>query len=595
MILDHKQAIEKSIQDAPVDLAMDTPSKCNASTHRGLVEFETRYSEAQRKAADKRAKRQYESEVAEGLKPETTRHLIEAAELRRLVHERLENGFVLPFITEIAGRHRQPFVELGLRSDENPILKLFVSLVPAGGKARASNDKATLDVQSRSKLLTLDYAYIELNKEFLGAIRIDCDGVFASPAHLLHELELLVKVGEIPCLPHVIVGDLMDDGTYRRPHLIFLLPPGSAVWKSEDKRCRMNIVRLLIGVHSGLTKAMLAIGADPAAPATTMRMKNPLSPIWHAITPNWQHMPTLSEYAEWVDTKTSRHVLVRRAAAVQSAMGIRSSNLLFNNLRDQAVKLLIEWHFNADVRIATSKAALADHLHIALERHAKDTGLDDLQIGYVIGKVADYMAFDFDPAKLQGRRNRGRILHIVDGMKSVQQRQKAGSDYSNGVRKARSLDRLVSAYRTMLERSEELSPETLASRAGVARSTAYRHFAACQQICASECIDKKEGFSPCTDNTNHISETPKGAGSQATFGVSDGINVKEDLNTFSLSHPESEDDDVRSIEEHQTWLAAQNNGIEAHQTHLGPLDGPDTQFEDEPHLTALETAFYSKA
>ena len=59
-------------------------------------------------------------------------------------------------------------------------MKLFVTLVPKGGRARASNDKATLDVQSRSKLLTLDYPYIELNKEFLGAIRIDCDGVRAT-------------------------------------------------------------------------------------------------------------------------------------------------------------------------------------------------------------------------------------------------------------------------------------------------------------------------------------------------------------------------------------------------------------------------------
>jgi hypothetical protein len=323
-------------------------------------------------------------------------------------------------------------------------------------------------------------------------IRVDCDGVFKSPTHLLHELELLVKAGEIPCLPHIIVGDLMDGGTYRRPHLIFMLPPGSAVWKTEDKRCRSSIIRLFIGVHNGLTKAMIEIGADPAVPATTMRMKNPLSPIWHTVTPNCYHMPTLSEYADWVDTRTNREVLVRRAASVQSKMGITASNILFNSLRKYAANLLIEWHFNTDIRIKGSRAALADHLHVALENYAKETGLDDLHAASVIAKVSDYLSLTFDPQKLQNRKNRGQILHVVDDMKSVKERQKAGSTYSNNIRKQQSLDKLVSAYREAQEQSKELSLEQLASKAGVSRTTAYRHFEACKQICTIGCIDKKE-------------------------------------------------------------------------------------------------------
>lgn len=588
MTISHNDAFEKYVENSPIVSLENAPIESSDVTDCALLAFETRYAEAQRERADEKAKKQAKPKSPDKPKPETNRYQIEADELRRLVHERLENGYVLPFPMELAGRYRQPFTEPGLRSADNPVLKLFVSLVPVGGKARASNDKARLEVQSRSKLLTLDYPYIELNKAFLGAIRIDCDGVFQTPDHLLHELELLVKARKIPCLPHIIVGDLMGDGTYRRPHFIFLLPPGRAVWNSKDARCRMDIVRLLVGVYNGLCKAMLHIGADPSAPATTMRMKNPLSPIWHTITPNWQHMPTLSDFSKCVDMKANRQKLVRRAAVVQSGMGITPSNALFNNLREQAAKLLVEWHFDADVRITGSRATLADHLHVALEKFAKGAGLDELKVAYVISKVADYMSVDFDPSKLQKRRNRGQILHVVENMKSVRERQRAGSRYSNEVRKSRSLEKLIAVYRTMLERVEDLSPEQLASRARVSRSTAYRHFEACQQICASECIDKKEPEGSPIHNPIETMDARKTAKSQFNL-LTSRIGKIEDLESVFMTDSTAEDDDVRLIEEHDTWIAAQESPAHARQTHSDLSNDPDIIFEDKHHLAALET------
>ncbi len=254
-----------------------------------LVGFETRYEEACRKAAEAKmravarrlAKERHDSEPTSSSHMEAdpeviARAVANARELREMVRKRLRDGYELPFDREIAGRLRKAFREMGLRSDGNPVLKLFVTLVPKAGRARASNDKATLGVQSKSKLLTLDYPYVELNKKFLGALRIDSDGVFHSPGHLLFALEDLVRSGRIPCLPHIITGDLMEDGTYRRPHLIFLLPPGSAVWAAvEDSRCRADILNMFHGVYRGLVNALLELGADPGAPATTMRMKIP--------------------------------------------------------------------------------------------------------------------------------------------------------------------------------------------------------------------------------------------------------------------------------------------------------------------------------
>lgn len=551
-----------------------------------LLGFETRYAEARRKAAEAKAKRKTANEHRKHTVSESE------VELHRAVHERLEKGYILPFNKQIAERWRKAFREEGLRSDDNPILQMFVTLVPKGGRARASNDKATLEVQSRSKLLTLDYPYIELNKEFLGAIRIDCDGIFQSPRHLLQALEELTRNGAIPCLPHIIVGDRMDDGTYRRPHLIFLLPPGCAVWKSEDNRCRGGIVRLFCGVYNGLAKALLPLGADPAAPATTMRMKNPLSPIWHTLTPNRSHMPTLSEYAEWVDTRTSREALVRHAASIQSSMTITPSNQMFNTLREKAISLLMAWHFAADARMAGSRAALADHLHAALEDHTRKMALDDAQSSYVIAKVAEYLALNFDPAKLQGGKNRHRILHVVEGMAKVRDKQKAGAEYSQGARRERSFDRLLAAYRAMLDTGEDLSPEQLASRAGVSRSTAYRHLAACQRICAVGCIDKKQDVnSPIPEEKNPgpgmaaNGETPV----QGTVRLQETDGYGNGWASAFDTEDAAEDDDLHLIEEQAVWIAIQEGRIRGRQMHINVVDVPDIIPGDERYLRATET------
>ncbi|NKK43478.1 hypothetical protein [Rhizobium leguminosarum] len=582
MIVNGSDAIVKTTDPMQTDAGRATYLNPDLAAH-PLLGFETRYAEARRRAAEAKAKRKASGRDRKVPDPYSAaaRFGHEAIELRRAVRDRLENGYMLPFGQKIAGRWRSAFVENGLRSEDNPILRLFVTLVPKGGKARSSNDKATLDIQSRSKLLTLDYAYIELNKEFLGAIRIDCDGIFASPQHLLHALGELVRDGKLPCLPHIIVGDLLDDGTYHRPHFIFLLPPGTAVWKSDDKRCRGDIVRLFLGVSSGLTKALLPLGADPAAPATTMRMKNPLSPLWHTLTPNRHTMPTLSDYAEWVDTRSSREALVRQAAAVQSGMGLKASNITFNTLRERGVALLIDWHFKADACMKGPRAALANHLHTALEDHARTMELDDTRLSYVIAKVADRLALDFDPAKLQGGKNRQRLLHIVDGMTNVRDRQRAGAEYSQDIRRERSLEKLVEVYAAMLNRSETLSPEKLASRAGVSRSTAYRHLAACQQICANRCIVKKVGIAPCNDNPEQQQGAMADGESLCRNALPEGTRGKA-CDERVCAQPNAEDDDLRVIEERETWIAMQEGRISGSQTHLGISAVSDIVFDSCP-------------
>ncbi len=422
-----------------------------------------------------------------------------ACEQKHLVRKRLEEGFQHPFEREVGGRVRQPFREMGLRSEDDAVLKYFVTLVPKGGKARASDNKANLAVQCKSKLLTLDYPYIELNREFLAALRVDCDGVFHTPEACLFLLTDAVRDGHIPCLPHIVVGDLLDTGQLSRPHLIWMLPQGAAVWRSEDNRCRQHPIRLFDAVARGLAAALIDIGADPAAPTMTGRMKCPTSPFWFTLTPNAEVWPTLTEYADYVDTGISRAALARKAAVVQSGLGLTASNQIFDVLRTEGRRLLAEWHFRADSRIKGSRAVLADHLHEALSEFAKHSGSSEHGVSYVAAKVADYLASHFDPAKLEGKAvNRGKLLDVVNGLKTVTERQAAGGRYSGKAKGVSTFEKLLAAYRGLRGSGTPITQTALARASGISRRTVISRWTEVvnsdeynREECENRCIDKK--------------------------------------------------------------------------------------------------------
>ncbi len=492
-------------------MPLGTPSIRSRSVDRsnGMLGFESRYEEAQRGKREAQKKRTRNNS-------EFNEFALAASEQKQLVRKRLEEGFEHPFEREIGGRVRQPFKEMGLRSEDNAVLKYFVTLVPKGGKARASDDKANLAVQCKSKLLTLDYPYIELNRSFMAALRVDCDGVFHTPEACLFLLTEAVRDGRIPCLPHIVVGDLLDNGQFSRPHLIWMLPQGAAVWRSEDNRCRQQPIRLFDAVARGLADALIEIGADPAAPTMTGRMKNPISPFWHTITPNSDIWPTLSEYAEYVDTGISRSVLVRKAAALQSGLDLTPSNKIFDALRSEGKRLLAEWYFSADNRMQGSKAVLADHLHEALAEFVMHSGSSEEGVSYITAKVADYLASHFDPAKLEGKTvNRGKLLDVVDGLKTVTERQAAGGRYSGKVKGASTLEKLLAAYRQLRGSGTPITQTALAKASGISRRTVINRWAeiatseACnREACENRCIDKKEACLPAPAEYPVIAANP---------------------------------------------------------------------------------------
>lgn len=400
---------------------------------------------------------------------------VRAAEEKRMIRERVDEGYVLPFAREIAGRVRQPFSERGLRSVGNPILKLFVSRLPRKGKVRASDNKADLYVPYWSKLLTLDCAYIEGTKEFLSFIRLDCDAIFTSAGACVTALQERVDAGAIPHLPHIIVGDELPDGNFGNPHFIFMLEVGA--WNSSDARCRKAPVRLFEAVSRGLAAALIDIGVDPSAPHGTLRCKNPLSPIWETVTPNSTQFMSLKEYAAVLDMKATRPELIRKAAQRQSGMGKSASNELFNRLLDFGAKLLSGWHFSRDERIHLPADELGNAVYAELQSYAATSGLDEDRAAYVIEKVATHLATSFDPSKLEKPKVRKRLAHVVEDMPTVEDRQRAGAVYAQGARFQKSFDTLKSAVVDLRDAGKltGMSKETISVRSGVSRAFVYKH------------------------------------------------------------------------------------------------------------------------
>lgn len=478
------------------------------NTSEWITEFETRYAQAKREKAFVR-KKTAEARKNKPVKPDNqppkpnkkknTEYADRAIKHRkdeaRMIRERLTEGYVFGFERDVAGRVRKPFTEHGLRSERYPLLKLFVARVPKGGKARASDNKAELYVPYKSKLLTLDCPYIETNKTMVGHIRIDIDGIFASPEHFEAEVQKLVDSGKLPHAPHSATGDLLADGRFAKPHVLFMLPSNSEVWiNREDERCRQHPISLLDSVTRGLTKAMLPLGADPDAPRLTQRMKNPLSPIWHVIIMNDTQFLTLREYVRKLDVSKSWEHLARQAAVVQSNLGVKASNKLFNEAKELAKKIARGWHFSCDPRIKSGKDKLAQHLFDELEKQTPKTASGAKEREYVFEKVSGYISSNFDPRKLENpNKNRGAAMHKVDGIKTVSGRQRIGAQHALEERKRKAAE-LVEAFLIAYDEAKKngkVSIEAVAKSVKIPRASAYRALKERQHTCLPWCIDKK--------------------------------------------------------------------------------------------------------
>lgn len=423
---------------------------------------------------------------------------------------RLKYGYHRDDHAELSGHWVRPVSEEGLRSNTlgSKAAEMWPALVNKASTLRTNWGKSCLRILG-SKLLALDQPYVEGNRTMLGFIRIDTDRVWPSPYAAQLAFEEAARDGKIACAPHFLVGLQLRDGSFIRPHAIWLLPYGSAVLnKSDSDGFRRQPLDLFRKVYLGLCEALLDLGADPAAPATTQQVKNPLSPEWHTVCPQDHRFPSLSEHAEYVNTRTSREKLTRAAAEIQSGLGLTASNEAFNAMQDLAFKTMRQWHFDSDnlywesMRSGNRKG-LVDRLHVVLEGIAVYSSGSrrqrrvDVSTALLRAKVADFTVYNWDHRRMQrpGVKN-GRLKHVVAGMTMTEARQEAGR-YAASARADKTLETMVEAYDAMSVEMSDVSKKGLARLSGLGLTTVKRRWADMEAVISSRpggairSIDKK--------------------------------------------------------------------------------------------------------
>ncbi len=382
---------------------------------------------------------------------------------------------------EVGGRWRAPFVEEGLRSEQSHVLRRIVQLTPKAALMTTGRAKDVMR-STDSKLLGLDDPYIVLNTKVRGVFRLDLDLTFRSWKALRFEVSEL----PLPCLPHAAIGFELPDGRVERPHLLYLLPYGSEVWFApEDERCRRDIMGLWRGVHAGMVKTFLPLGADPGGLANPMRIKNPLSPFWTVKLWNEGVFPDLAEWAGWVDTATTRDAMIRESAAALSGAGRRASNVLFTTLQEWSYAALREMHREQDADygaaiLAKDRDRLAELLFDRLVAGASKLAEQPKQAQAILYRVVTYAADHWDPARVTRDRTRDRGVcgDDVERLPDLRSRQTVGARYAAGLRSDRSLQRLVEAMQQASKDVQALTKSAMAAKAGLSRPTVHRHWEA---------------------------------------------------------------------------------------------------------------------
>ena len=227
--------------------------------------------------------------------------------LKAEVAARIKNGFDWDG-GDVAGNgdYARPAIHYdGLVSSEHAMLQLFVEKLRRVKSLRVGGDK-TESIRTQSKLLALDEPYVESNKKVVGVLRVELDSTI--PVWAIED-----ACNDVGCpLPNLVVGYDDEYGENHNPHCLWLLHDSIPV----DGVRNIGNAALVRGVSRGLTKALLAIGADVGGLSNAARHKNPLSPLWHRHVLARQPYE-LSELAAAVDGRVTLETLQADADRIQ--------------------------------------------------------------------------------------------------------------------------------------------------------------------------------------------------------------------------------------------------------------------------------------
>jgi hypothetical protein len=250
---------------------------------------------------------------------ERTKWARRSAQTAQDVRDRLQNGYRW-FGGKIAGQFQPAFTFRGLKSDQHPILKFFVTKVHRVNSLDVGWDKGEIFTTPK-KLLSLDYPYVSFNSIMRGVIRIDLDSSFDDPCQLYYEL------AERGFRPNLIVYASDAKGRIIRPHLYWLLEHSVCFTAKGSAASK----KLFQAIHRGLVAKLVDLGADPGGLSNTLKGKNPLSPHWttEVLAEEPYDMSTIAAGLELnVSSAELRRRMIQTAApnGVELKSGIVTSN-----------------------------------------------------------------------------------------------------------------------------------------------------------------------------------------------------------------------------------------------------------------------------
>ncbi|MEF3134586.1 hypothetical protein OS035_24325 [Rhizobium sp. 268] len=473
------------------------------------------------------------------------------ADVSRYEHEldleRINNGYVrVGGGKKISGYELAPRVsEKGLRSRTftgNKFMELFPSWLPKRGKIRANWGKTVL-LTHTSKVRALDLPAVEGRRDSLGFLRWDTDFVWPS-VEAAKAAFLKLRDKGIP-IPHVLTGLLLPTGEYVRPHALRGLPYGQSVMADPTaKGFRKAPLKLYKDVYLGMCEAMLEVGCDPGAPATTMQTKNPLSPELHTVILQDDDWRPLREIAPCLKRGLRRDLLIREAAAVQSNLSIQASNEIFETYRRAALECLRIWMWSGDLAYTEAmsspdRGALHDHVHQHLQSIAVSAEIDT-DLTAIQAKVAQYAADNWDPSKSSSKRKgEGALLHVVTGM-TRKDSQAAGGRYSAEMKKHAAMEKIRAALETMATSGDEPpSVRRLAKAAGVSPDTVQSRKSEVAEVVASLWVEgvrnrsnvKKDQTYPVGEGEEEATAAGKAPCVRDTSSVDEALSHQYPLRT----------------------------------------------------------------
>jgi hypothetical protein len=316
----------------------------------------------------------------------------------------------------------------------------------------------------------------------VAAQRLDLDMPFATEDHLRAYIANKVIEHDLPCGPHVIVNTPDDrlPGEWNKPHLQFMLPEGSAVWKVSDLKQHAMLGQVI----AALT---LAFGGDPGGLADPFSGKNPVSWLNEAKVYQDTHMPTLIEYFEALDCTLDPKAMFRfmSTEALEEAGFDRADSQTWlttvARLANLGAQDLHKQGFPTADAERLKKRIIKLITAPTLEA-IKPSAAQKKAVTKLIECCARYAADSFDPAKMDTNgKDRGAAAHLIDATDSTRVAQQKGKAYADTVKITETRAIITKAIRLELAAGREPTIASITALVPRCYNSVKTHFFACYQ------------------------------------------------------------------------------------------------------------------